>query len=422
MIIEPAKSPQSDSHMEIAPPAHVAYVLSSYPVLRERFYHLEITGLREAGMRVSVFSLLARSAQGTEAWDIVDDDLHTLPALSGQLWRTLLRARPRQLGQVSRLLRQTSQQPGVRPKGFMIAAGLLLKAMAFVQIARERKIDVVHGAWCTWPAYVAWAIHQLEPAIKFTLACNAYDYDAHFPLTELFVQDADLVFTHAQARQKQVRDEWPRTTKPVACVYRGTALPQLNYQSATARSGLLCVGGIVRYKGFEVLLQALARLRDLGEPRRLTVIGGAPAGFADYQAELLQLTRELELESLVDWRGAQPHAVVMDEMRRAELFVLASLWCDILPNVIKEALACATPVVTTDTFAIDELVIDGQTGRLVPKGDPEALAEAIYSLLRHPEQARTMALAGRQLVVEKFDIKQTSQQRRQLFQNLIMDQ
>jgi glycosyltransferase involved in cell wall biosynthesis len=68
-----------------------------------------------------------------------------------------------------------------------------------------------------------------------------------------------------------------------------------------------------------------------------------------------------------------------------------------------EAGAAGLPVVSTDTDGACEIVLDGETGRLVPVGDASALADGLVDLLSHPERARMMGERARQHVAERFD-------------------
>jgi glycosyltransferase involved in cell wall biosynthesis len=74
-----------------------------------------------------------------------------------------------------------------------------------------------------------------------------------------------------------------------------------------------------------------------------------------------------------------------------------------LPLVVLEAMAQARPVVATAVGGTPELVVDGETGVLVPAGDADALAEALDRLLRDPERARRLGEAGRRRVAAEFD-------------------
>jgi glycosyltransferase involved in cell wall biosynthesis len=88
---------------------------------------------------------------------------------------------------------------------------------------------------------------------------------------------------------------------------------------------------------------------------------------------------------------------------------------DGLPNVIQEALALGTPVISTDVAGIPEVVRDEETGLQVPKHDPPALAAALERLLDDSALRCRLAVAGRRLIEEEFDIHRTTAVRRGLF-------
>ena len=77
---------------------------------------------------------------------------------------------------------------------------------------------------------------------------------------------------------------------------------------------------------------------------------------------------------------------------------------DVLPNVLKEAMAVGVPIVTTRLGGIEELVSHEQSGLLVPPSDVPALAAALRRVLGDPELRRRFALAGRKIVEERFDM------------------
>jgi len=97
--------------------------------------------------------------------------------------------------------------------------------------------------------------------------------------------------------------------------------------------------------------------------------------------------------------GLQPHAELEKLYNRAAIHVIPS-YSEGLPLVCIEAMAHGRPVVGSDVAGIQELIVDGVTGYLVPARDPEKLREAILKLLADKELRRRMGLAGRERIRE----------------------
>lgn len=136
---------------------------------------------------------------------------------------------------------------------------------------------------------------------------------------------------------------------------------------------VLAVGGLRRQKDFGTLIDAFTRLRRR-RPARLLILGEGPERLG-----LEELVARGGLESDVAMPGfvANPYPY----MARAAVFALSSRW-EGLPGVLIEALFCGVPVVATDCpGGPREVLVDGRYGRLVPVGDPAALAEAMESAL-----------------------------------------
>jgi len=149
---------------------------------------------------------------------------------------------------------------------------------------------------------------------------------------------------------------------------------------------LLAVGRLTRQKDFPTLLRAHARLRE-SRPVRLVILGEGGD-----RAALEALARELGTEGDVALPGFDPNPFAA--MAAADVFVLSSRW-EGFANVIAEALACGTKVVSTDCpSGPAEILEDGIHGRLVPVGDIDALATAMGEALDAPadrEALRTRA-------------------------------
>ena len=91
-----------------------------------------------------------------------------------------------------------------------------------------------------------------------------------------------------------------------------------------------------------------------------------------------------------------PHVQVMAAWMHCAIGVVPSIWPDPCPTVAMEAMACGKPVVASAVGGLRDVVVDGETGLLVPPGDVQALHEALRTLLSNPSLRAQMGAAGRQ--------------------------
>ena len=164
---------------------------------------------------------------------------------------------------------------------------------------------------------------------------------------------------------------------------------------------LLAVGRLVEKKGLGALLEAVAGLEA---PFRLRIVGDGPLRGA--------LERSIVDAGLYDRAtldGALTHRELPDAYAGANVVVVPSVQDaggdrDGLPNVVLEAMASARPVVASEMAAIPAAVRDGDTGLLVPPGDPQALRAALERLASDPALRAGMGVAARRRVERDFEL------------------
>jgi alpha-maltose-1-phosphate synthase len=165
------------------------------------------------------------------------------------------------------------------------------------------------------------------------------------------------------------------------------------------RPYVIFVGRITRQKGVPVLLRAAFRLVPEAQ---LVLLAGA-ADTPEQLAEVTELVDGLRASrSGVIWIPEMlPKPEVIQLLTHATVFACPSIY-EPLGIVNLEAMACGTAVVGSRTGGIPEVVADGETGLLVPVGEPEPLADALNVLLRDPDRAEAMGQAGRKRAVSEF--------------------
>ena len=131
-------------------------------------------------------------------------------------------------------------------------------------------------------------------------------------------------------------------------------------------------------KGIEVLLDAMALLRQRGIAVRLRAVGAFES--PKYAAQLAARVEQLGLAEHVAWTGFTRD--VVDELSKMDLFVLPSLFGEGLPMVVLEAMAAGVPVVATRVAGVPEAIRHGQDGVLANPGDAEDLARAIADVIQ----------------------------------------
>jgi glycosyltransferase involved in cell wall biosynthesis len=157
------------------------------------------------------------------------------------------------------------------------------------------------------------------------------------------------------------------------------------------------VGRLALQKGQRHLIAAMPSLLER-VPRARAII----AGSGDLEEYLRELAQELGVADQVHVLG--PRKDVPALMHAIDVFAMPSIW-EGFGLVLLEAMAAGRPIVASRVATIPEVVVDGETGLLVPAGDPLALAEALAQLADEPEQATRFGEAGRERLRRQFSIE-----------------
>jgi glycosyltransferase involved in cell wall biosynthesis len=186
--------------------------------------------------------------------------------------------------------------------------------------------------------------------------------------------------------------------------------PQLHTSPAKPR--LLFIGSLEQmYKGPDVLLNAVALLKQRGVPVRLAIVGDGR-----HRLELEQLSRSLELSQQVAFYGELPAGTaICEQLDWASLFVLPSR-TEGLPRVLVEAMARALPCIATTVGGIPELLAKED---MVPPNHAGALADKIHEVISSPE--RMNAMSARNLARAQEFRPELLQQRRTEFYRFLHD-
>lgn len=384
-----------------------AYVLLWFPLSSETFVFREVQQLMVMGLPIHAYSVYAKSLKGCsqEMRDFPGPVTRLGSLALGSILLAFFRALRQHPALVWKLLREGLFRHMRCWETVAENTWCFFTGFRLAELFRADGIELIHTPWGNGPGTASWIASRLT-GIPFVLTGRAGDIHPPDGVLREKLRDATLVRTNNRANVRYLTDMCPvGEESKVRLVYNSLTFKKRLESHVTMQAPfrLLAVGRLVRTKGFDVLLTALARLRREGYPFRLTLVGD---GWR--RRRLHAQMHRLRLTDVVDTPGFVPHDQLLQYMDDHDMLVVPSVVHatgdrDGIPNVIMEALSNRLPVIATDVAGISEVIRDGETGLLIPQRDPCALAAAIRRLAEDRDAALRMASAGKDLVEQLFD-------------------
>jgi L-malate glycosyltransferase len=283
----------------------------------------------------------------------------------------------------------------------------ILQILRLSRFLRREKFEVVHtqDLWSNMMGILASRLAGVNCIIstRYDLAILPW----YTPFRRRFLRHIQELSTVVVANSEGVRqfliDRERFDPKLLRVIYNGIETGIISAgdrreidKSAASSDQLVAVTANMRFafKGHRQLIDAAALLAPNWPNLKLVLFGEG-----ELRPELEAQVQRLGIERNFIFAGGRSD--VKSLLPLCDLAVLPSL-TEGLPNAVLEYMAAGLPVVATRVGGIPELITDGHTGRLVPPGEPRALADAIEALLKNPRAAKNLGMAARQHVVERF--------------------
>lgn len=385
----------------------IGVLLKMFPRLSETFILNEILELERQGVRLHIFSLKrpADSVSHSQAKSVrspityLPEKIYQAPVrVACALAHVALKYRRNWWHMLRILARRFRRDRDAGSFQSFWQACCLIHEM--------REIRHLHAHYASVPARLALTVQRLAGA-TYSITTHAKDIFQHDPFASAKLQErmcrARFVVGNSRFSAAHIQAGLDGRGN-IHTVYNGLNLEDFpSRKNRPAESLILSVGRLVEKKGFNVLIEACRILKQ----RRVNFTSEL-VGTGRLSDMIKEQIRECGVGGLVKLIGPLPQEILRSHYERASVFALPCVIAadgdrDILPNVIKEAMAIGVPIVTTRLDGIEELVEHGVTGLLVPPGDAPALAEALERLLTDPVLAETLAGNGRKIIEQRFD-------------------
>jgi glycosyltransferase involved in cell wall biosynthesis len=297
-----------------------------------------------------------------------------------------------------------------------------------VTLVRREQIDLIHShsviaTLCAVPAA------NIFRGRRVVETCHGREFwregkrvKGNYWLDRQASRFVDRIIAVSNAAAHYLHDEKGIPDDKIVVIHNGrdlrTLRPSTPGEIATARAALglrdermiLLLGRLAREKGHASFLEALRLLGSQNPP-----IVAMFAGIGPLEDDLKAACNAKHLSGRVHFLGYRTDLQRL--LAAADLIVLPSI-SEGLPLVAVETLAAARPIVATATGGTPEVVIDGQTGLLVPPNDPSALAQAIRRVLGDQGLASRLGTNGRLFVEQHFDVRMQIERTMALYRDL----
>lgn len=282
-------------------------------------------------------------------------------------------------------------------------------------LLEKNEVSHLHAHFANIPSGVAMMGSALA-GISFSFTIHSYGLFVDKMLLNKKLQAAAFVATVSNYNQKYIRKNYPDASQTPLHVVRCGVDPD-TFKTVEHRPVdsplILSVGRLVELKGFHTLISACSILRDKGISFRCKIVGEGPE-----ENNLKKMIREHNLDAHVELTGKLLQHELIQLYQKTALFTLPSCirqYQDNVPVVLIEALAMEIPTISTRITGIPEVVVHEKTGLLIEPDNETELAAAIERLLLNPDEALIFARAGRQHIIETFNIFKSAERLKTLF-------
>lgn len=407
----------------MSPRYHLAYVFERFPSFTQTFCVREILELERQGLRPLIFSI--RDTRGETPRHFPDELFERVVFLppEKELVEEVkrLKSENRLPQSVVLTLRHWKERSRTGDKQRVYEAAWIGLKLAEAGVRHAHSHFAGVGARTVW-----WMREFFDITYSFTGHANdlwsAASPELSLSLDDL-MRDAALVATVSDYSARDLRARFPGAAAKVKRVYNGLDLAP--FRAAGARRDakavwkgerlLLSVGRLIEKKGFDDLVRACADLKRRGVGNfRCVICGDGPM-----EDELRALIAETGTGDCVDLAGPKTQPEIVALLEKAAVFALPCVTeqdggKDNLPTVLMEAMAARVACASTVLAGVPEMVIEGETGLLVPERQPRAFAGILADLLADPGRTEAMGRAGEARAEELFAKEITARQLRRL--------
>ena len=282
-------------------------------------------------------------------------------------------------------------------------------------LLRKNRIDLIY-AYLFHAIFLSRIIGKLaEIPIILSSERNITDAENYLrlQLNRFTCRYSDKISTVSQAVYRDYKTVVGIPESKLITIYNGIEVDRFIYspfKEKTNNSYVIgCVGRLHPKNGYKYLIEAAHILRDRNLLYRFI-------GDGEERTNLEQQVKDRSLQNRVEFCGYRSD--IPDQLAMLNIYVQPSLY-EGMPNSVLEAMASGLPIIATNVGGNSEVIIDNQTGFLVPSQNPNAIADKIAYIIEHPDVAMQIGQNARAYVKKNFSVENMVRKTNELFETVI---
>jgi glycosyltransferase involved in cell wall biosynthesis len=306
---------------------------------------------------------------------------------------------------------------------------ILAELLALLKLIRKTKPDIIHAHWILPQGFVTALANKITgvPFVVTTHGGDIYGLQGKIAsaLKDYSLKNASTVTVVSKDIQSTIKHKFGESihTYVIPMGVDSTLFhpdkknPQLREQYGIKGPFLLFVGRLTEKKGGRYLIEAMPALMKQNPEVKLLVIGTG-----EEKMNLQHLTQNLSISNNVIFAGAIPNNELPAYFATADIFIGPSIKVEGGDTegfglTFVEAAMSGCIIVGTNVGGISDIIVDGETGFLVPEKDPKALAVTLCDILEQLDTLSNITTAARQKMISQFDWQKIAEKYREILSN-----
>lgn len=381
----------------------IAYIFMKYPTPSEVFGDVEIKSLENHGVVVKKYSLFSGSKESSDC---------VYPSLKTKLRVLYLKEI---ISFVNYFLFALKINTGIGDFFRMLV--VYPRALSLLLKLETEKFDVWHLFWGHYPSALLWLSRYKKLNVKVSIFTGAYDLVGMSGIMKWGVNNADIVFTHAECNLSQIKEFYNGN---VHLSYRGVQLSDLNNKSYIERPFnciRLCFSGrLIPSKKAELAIRVFANLAiNTSLTMELHIFGDGPE-----KDNLQKLSNNLGLRESIFFHGHVSQIEMFKTFNKSHFMIFPSQHSsERLPNAVKEAMAHGIVPICGYTPGIDELINTNVDGFVIHDFTIDSCTNVVKNVIEDEKRFQSLSRSAVSKIIAKFDVDNIISEKIKLFNKVV---